>query len=82
MQGFRGVQKGTVDPHTIHGGFQLLSDLATLADTAADQFPAMLDGAHDLSHRAREVILSQRIGLVNVLQMRQSGALRRDNLQG
>ena len=67
MQSLRGVQECAVDAQAIHGRFELLGNLATLAHTTADQFPPMLDTAYDLTHGTREVVLRQGIGLVDML---------------
>lgn len=69
-------------PQAIHSRFQLLSNLPTLPDPAANQFPSIACRTDNLVYRARKLFLRLLVCLVEVLEMREGCAFRGYHMDG
>ena len=63
VKGIRRMQKLAADGEAVHGGFDLLRDLGTLADPTDDQLAVPMDGACDDIDRGHEALLRDGIGV-------------------
>lgn len=75
MQSLSRMQERAVYTQTIHRGLDLAPDLPTFPYPANDQFPTRTHAMRDLVHGAGEIVLRPRVGLVDVLEVSESGSL-------